>query len=156
MAAALGATYFAARRSAPAAPPRFHQLTFQRGTIYGAKFAPDGQSILFSAAWNGAPKPQIYTTRTDALMSRPIELAESQVLSISSKGEMAIRQRTQAGLVAQGMLSVVPLTGGAPRRTARRCRGCLLEPRRRFVGGGSCDGRRKPAGISHRKNHTGH
>jgi eukaryotic-like serine/threonine-protein kinase len=115
VAAALGATYFAARRSAPAAPPRFHQLTFQRGTIYGAKFAPDGQSILFSAAWNGAPKPQIYTTRTDALMSRPIELAESQVLSISSKGEMAIRQRTQPGLVAQGMLSVVPLTGGAPR-----------------------------------------
>jgi Tol biopolymer transport system component len=116
MAAALAATYYAARRSAPAAAPRFHQLTFQRGTIYGAKFAPDGQSILFSAAWNGAPKPQIYTTRTDALMSRSIDLLDSQVLSISSKGEMAIRQRTEPGLIVpQGMLSVVPLTGGAPR-----------------------------------------
>jgi Tol biopolymer transport system component len=48
-------------------------------------------------------------------MSRPIELLDSQVLSISSKGEMAIRQRTQSGIVSQGMLSVVPLTGGAPR-----------------------------------------
>ncbi len=115
VAAALAATYFLARRGAPAAAPRFHQLTFQRGTIYGAKFAPDGQSILFSAAWNGAPKPQIYTTRTDALMSRPIDLQDSQVLGISSKGEMAIRQKTQAGSVSQGMLSVVPLTGGAPR-----------------------------------------
>ena len=114
-AAALAATYFLARRSAPPAAPRFHQLTFQRGTIYGAKFAPDGQSILFSAAWNGAPKPQIYTTRTDALMSRPIDLPDSQVLGISSKGEMAIRQKTDAGAVSQGMLSVVPLTGGAPR-----------------------------------------
>jgi eukaryotic-like serine/threonine-protein kinase len=115
IAAALAATYYLARRGAPPSAPRFHQLTFQRGTIYGAKFAPDGQSILFSAAWNGAPKPQIYTTRTDALMSRPIDLQDSQVLGISSKGEMAIRQKTQAGAVAQGMLSVVPLTGGAPR-----------------------------------------
>jgi eukaryotic-like serine/threonine-protein kinase len=115
VAAALAATYFLARRSPPLAAPRFHQLTFQRGTIYGAKFAPDGQSILFSAAWNGAPKPQIYTTRTDALMSRPIDLPDSQVLGISSKGEMAIRQKTDAGNVSQGMLSVVPLTGGAPR-----------------------------------------
>jgi len=115
LAAVLAATYYAARRSAPAVAPRFHQLTFQRGAIYGAKFAPDGQSILFSAAWNGAPKQQIYTTRTDALMSRPIELLDSQVLSISSKGEMAIRQRTEGGAVPQGMLCVVPLTGGAPR-----------------------------------------
>jgi len=115
VAAALAATYYLARRGAPPVAPRFHQLTFQRGTIYGAKFAPDGQSILFSAAWNGAPKPQVYTTRTDALMSRPIDLQDSQVLGISSKGEMAIRQKTQAGAVSQGMLSVVPLTGGAPR-----------------------------------------
>jgi eukaryotic-like serine/threonine-protein kinase len=115
VAAALAATYFLARRSAPLVAPRFHQLTFQRGTIYGAKFAPDGQSILFSAAWNGAPKPQIYTTRTDALMSRPIDLQDSQVLGISSKGELAIRQKSDAAAFSQGMLSVVPLTGGAPR-----------------------------------------
>ncbi|MGH9502725.1 MAG: protein kinase domain-containing protein [Terriglobales bacterium] len=115
VAAALAATYYLAGKRAPVAAPRFHQLTFQRGTIYGAKFAPDGESILFSAAWNGAPKPQIYTTRTDALMSRPIDLLDSQVLGISSKGEMAIRQKTENGQIPQGMLSVVPLTGGAPR-----------------------------------------
>ena len=99
----------------PPLSPRFHQLTFQRGTISGAKFAPDGQSILFSAAWNGAAKPQVYTTRTDALMSRPIDLPDSSVLSISSKGEMAIRQKSQTDPFPHGMLSVVPLTGGAPR-----------------------------------------
>ena len=95
--------------------PHFHQLTFQRGSIYGAKFAPDGQSIVYSAAWNGAPKEQVYTTRTDALMSRPIDLLDSEVLSISSKGEMALRQKSDNGDVPRGMLSVVPLTGGAPR-----------------------------------------
>jgi hypothetical protein len=113
--AALAGTYYAARSSAPVLTPRFHQLTFQRGTIYGARFAPDGQSILFSAAWNGAPKQQVYTTRTDALMSRPIDLPDSAVLSVSSKGEMAIRQKTANEVVPRGMLSVVPLTGGAPR-----------------------------------------
>ncbi len=112
---ALAGTYYAARNNAPVLTPHFHQLTFQRGSIYGAKFAPDGQSIVYSAAWNGAPKEQVYTTRTDALMSRPIDLMDSEVLSISSKGEMALRQKSDNGAVPRGMLSVVPLTGGAPR-----------------------------------------
>ena len=68
----------------------------------------------FSAQPGTEHQTQIYTTRTDALMSRPIELTDSQLLSISSKGEMAIRQRTN-DVFSQGMLSVVPLTGGAPR-----------------------------------------
>jgi WD40 repeat protein len=112
---ALAGTYYASRNNAPLLTPHFHQLTFQRGSIYGAKFAPDGQSIVYSAAWNGAPKEQVYTTRTDALMSRPIDLLDSEVLSISSKGEMALRQKSDNGIIPRGMLSVVPLTGGAPR-----------------------------------------
>jgi serine/threonine protein kinase len=112
---ALAGTYYAARNNAPVSTPHFHQLTFQRGSIYGAKFAPDGQSIVYSAAWNGALKEQVYTTRTDALMSRPIDLLDSEVLSISSKGEMALRQKSDNGIIPRGMLSVVPLTGGAPR-----------------------------------------
>jgi serine/threonine protein kinase len=113
---ALAGTYYWARNSAPRSlSPHFHQLTFQRGSIYGAKFAPDGQSILYSAAWNGAEKQQVYTTRTDALMSRPIDLTDSQLLSISSKGEVAIQQRANNDAFPSGMLSVVPLTGGAPR-----------------------------------------
>jgi len=40
---------------------------------------------------------------------------DSEVLSISSKGEMAIRQKTDNSIIPRGMLSVVPLTGGAPR-----------------------------------------
>jgi eukaryotic-like serine/threonine-protein kinase len=112
---ALAATYYAARRTAPALTPHFHQLTFQRGSIYGAKFAPDGESIVYSAAWNGAPKPQVYATRTDALMSRPIDLLDSTVLGISSKGELALAQKSTTGTIPRGMLAVAPLTGGAPR-----------------------------------------
>ncbi len=111
----VGAYLLGRGQSEPALSPRFRQLTFQRGSIFGAKFAPDGQSILYSAAWNGAQKQQVYTTRTDALMSRSIELPDSQVAGISSKGELAILQRTEAAPPFRSVLSVVPLTGGAPR-----------------------------------------
>jgi serine/threonine protein kinase len=37
-----------------AAVPRYRQLTFRRGTVRAAKFAPDGQ-IFYSAAWDGDP-----------------------------------------------------------------------------------------------------
>ncbi len=48
-------------------------------------------------------------------MSRPIDLTDSQLLSISTKGEVAIQQRANNDAFPSGMLSVVPLTGGAPR-----------------------------------------
>jgi Tol biopolymer transport system component len=49
-------------------------------------------------------------------MSRPIDLLDSEVLGISSKGEMALRQASDNSAITRGMLSVVPLTGGAPRQ----------------------------------------
>jgi Tol biopolymer transport system component len=115
MVAALAGAYWAGRGNAPALSPRFHQLTFQRGTICGARFGPDGQSILYSASWNGAETCDLYTTRTDSIMSRPLELKDANVLSISAKGGMAIRLRPDYNGLVLGMLAVVPITGGAPR-----------------------------------------
>src|SRR5271166_1529072 len=37
----------------PLLPPTYRQLTFRRGSIRSARFAPDGQTILYSAAWQG-------------------------------------------------------------------------------------------------------
>ena len=44
--------------------PRFKQLTFRRGDIRIARFAPDGQSILYSALWDGEPQ-RIYPVRLE-------------------------------------------------------------------------------------------
>src|SRR5579863_9294272 len=52
---ALGAGYFLGGRAHQTSPPLFHQLTFRRGSIESARFAPDGQTILYSAAWQGNP-----------------------------------------------------------------------------------------------------
>ena len=51
----------------------FRQLTFQRGEIYSARFAPDGQTILYSASWEGRPV-EIFVTRLDSPESRPFGL----------------------------------------------------------------------------------
>ena len=34
-------------------PPLYTQLTFRRGILTGARFAPDGQTVVYSAAWDG-------------------------------------------------------------------------------------------------------
>jgi serine/threonine protein kinase len=35
--------------------PLYHEITFRRGEIRSARFAPDGQTILYSASWQGNP-----------------------------------------------------------------------------------------------------
>src|SRR5271156_3594390 len=47
-----GKLFFAAT---PVEPPLYRQLTFRRGSIRSARFAPDGQTILYSAASQGGP-----------------------------------------------------------------------------------------------------
>ncbi|MGC2773185.1 MAG: serine/threonine-protein kinase, partial [Candidatus Sulfotelmatobacter sp.] len=40
-------------RAAARANPTFHEITFRNGTIQQARFAPDGQTIIYGAAWDG-------------------------------------------------------------------------------------------------------
>src|SRR5262245_22103020 len=44
--------------------PQFRQLTFDKGTIRDARFMPDGQSIIYGAAWNGQPQ-KVFMARAD-------------------------------------------------------------------------------------------
>ncbi|MEP6994389.1 MAG: serine/threonine-protein kinase, partial [Acidobacteriota bacterium] len=64
---------------------QFKQLTFQRGTVLTARFAPDGQTIVYSAAWDGRPL-ELFSTRADSTESRSLGLPPADVLSISSTG----------------------------------------------------------------------
>lgn len=114
--AALLVGYFAGARSA-AAPPKFRQLTFQRGAIRSAAFAPDGQTVIYSAMWNGKPTPEVFSTRIGDLLSRPLQLDDSQVLDIAGSGEMAILEhwRSTTGFTGRGMLARMAISGGAPR-----------------------------------------
>ena len=97
--------------------PSFHQLTFRRGEVGGARFAPDGQTILYSAAWDGRPM-EIFSTRTDSAESRPFGLADAEVLAISRTGELAVslHRRLLTGFVRTGTLAQTGLAGGGATR----------------------------------------
>jgi eukaryotic-like serine/threonine-protein kinase len=104
------------KRAAGTAQPLYRKLTFRHGTIWSARFAPDGQTIVYSAAWNGKPL-EIFTTRPESTESHSLGLEDADVLSVSSNGEMAVllNRRFQYHLISRGTLARVPLVGGAPR-----------------------------------------
>jgi Tol biopolymer transport system component len=108
--------YALARRGMQATNPTFHQVTFRRGTIWAARFAPDGQTIIYGAAWDGQPQ-EVFTSRYDSSDSRPTGLPDAQVLAISGSGELAVSLRPvdSSAFTQTGTLARVPLAGGAPR-----------------------------------------
>jgi len=63
--------------TAPApTPPAFRQLTFQRGYLQSARFAPDGETIVYAAAWNGKPI-ELFSTRPEGNESRALGLSDA-------------------------------------------------------------------------------
>ena len=100
----------------PPPPPLYRQLTFRRGSIRSARFAPDGQTILYSAAWQGTPM-DVFTARPEAPEARSMGLSRTQLMSVSSTSEMAVLLNAAAvgTWVTMGTLARAPLVGGAPR-----------------------------------------
>ena len=96
--------------------PVYHPLTFRRGMVHAARFAPDGKTIIYSAAWEGKSL-QLFTTRPESPESHELEPAGADVLAVSSSGEMALSLRSHpvAQFLYSGTLARVPLVGGAPR-----------------------------------------
>ena len=90
--------------------PSFSRLTFGLGEITGGRFAPDGQTIVYSARWSGKPTV-VFSTRVGSRESRSLDLPVSRVLAVSSAGEIALL----LGPDIPGTLARVPLAGGAPR-----------------------------------------
>src|SRR5262245_51475579 len=107
--AALVAGALAGRRlwkQTPPLNPSFQALTFRRGSIWSASFSPDGNTIVYSASWNGERK-QLYETRPESPEWRVLPYPDTDVAGISAQGEMA--------LLSGGVLSRAPVSGGAAR-----------------------------------------
>ncbi|MEP6994945.1 MAG: protein kinase, partial [Acidobacteriota bacterium] len=104
-------------KAGPASNPTFHRLTFRRGPIQSARFGPDGNTIIYSASWDGAPKPELYSTRVENPESLRLALLEGRIEAISRTGEMLVlsAMRLSIGYAAVGTLSQAPLSGSASR-----------------------------------------
>jgi Tol biopolymer transport system component len=101
----------------PAEPPLYEPLTFDRGTIWSARFAPDGKDVLYAAAWEGAPF-RIFRKGPESATSRRLDLPDANLLAVSRSGEIAADVRIRVvppGGMTLGTLVRGPLEGGAPR-----------------------------------------
>jgi Tol biopolymer transport system component len=113
--AALG--FFARGFRGSTAPPSFQRLTFRRGTVWTARFAPDGQTVVYGAAWESNPI-EVFLTRPESPESRPLGLKNASLFGISPTGELAVMldaKTTAAGYDRSGTLARIPLAGGSPR-----------------------------------------
>ena len=106
-------------KPAPPPTPTFRRLTFRRGNIGTARFAPDGQSVVYGASFEGKPI-EIFTTRPEGPESVAIGAKNADLYSVSPTGELAIslRESFLAGPAGPGTLATIPLAGGAPRAVA--------------------------------------
>jgi eukaryotic-like serine/threonine-protein kinase len=124
------ATVFFLGKSAREAPlPSYHQISFRRGTIWSARFTSDANTIVYSASWNGNPL-DIFSARPGSTESRSLGLGNTDLLAVSSTGEVAVLLHRQelARFVSRGTLARVPLAGGAPREVLEDVRDADWSP----------------------------
>jgi hypothetical protein len=115
---AVGAwAFFAIRKASDRPPPSFRQLTFRRGQILSARFAPDGQTVMYSAAWDGKPM-EIFVGRPESPESRSFGLVGADVMAISKSGDMAVslNRVVAAAFRRTGTLAQLSVAGGAAPR----------------------------------------
>ena len=128
-AAALG--WWMAHRRAVGATAReveFHRHTFARGMMRAARFAPDGRTIVYSAAWDGPPI-KLYLARTDSNETTPIVMPPGELLSVAKTGEMAVALGlAYRGWMGDGTLARIPLLGGSPREILEHVRAADWSP----------------------------
>jgi len=93
-AAVLGGVAIGAVAMQQAAPKRsnvvsFEARSFDRLPITNARFMPDGRTIVYSATASGSP-PELFVVNPTAEAPQPLGQSNAHLLSISSKGELAV------------------------------------------------------------------
>ncbi len=99
------------------APPSVQRLTFRRGTLRGARFAPDGRKVVYSATWDGHAS-QVFLGSPDHPEAMPIGPSGTDLLAISPSNQLAVALRISplhSTMGDRATLAEMPLTGGSPR-----------------------------------------
>ena len=103
------------RRSAARPQPKFTRLTYQQGYLSNARFAKDGQTVVYSAQWNNDPL-QIYTVRTEFPQSTKVDMPSAALLALSPGGDMEVAlDPVQESWFITGTMGQAQMSGGTPR-----------------------------------------
>jgi len=98
--------------------PKIAQITFRRGDVSKARFAPDG-SIVYGAAWNDQPL-ELFVSHRGMPEARDLGIPGS-IHAVSRNGELAVSlgRRSEIAFMSSGTLARVALAGGVPRPIAK-------------------------------------
>ena len=110
-------------------------LTFERGTVYSARFRPDGNSVIYAAEWNGQPM-ELYSTVGNSPQSQPLGLKSEYLFAIARDNELAVALRWQHGAKldqTNGVLASTPMAGGTPREILEDVRWADWSPDKRLA-----------------------
>ena len=122
-------------------PPEITQLTFRSGYVRGARFAPDGQNVIYAASWEGQPL-RMFSTRPGSPDSTPLALPDSDLMAVSPRtNELLATLRAKPGTLASASLSGeaprtlarASLSGGAPRALAENVMAADFSPDGRTI-----------------------
>ena len=115
VAALAGGAWWAGRWSAARPQPKFTRLTYLQGYVSNARFAKDGQTVVYSAQWNDDPL-QVYSVRMEFPQSTKLDLPSAALLALSSSGEveLAVDPVYHPNFLS-GTMAQVQMVGGAPR-----------------------------------------
>ncbi|MGB9364328.1 MAG: protein kinase, partial [Candidatus Sulfotelmatobacter sp.] len=110
-------SFVAGQRSSTAPVPTFRELSFRRGSLRAARFAPDPRSAVYSASWEGNPE-SVFISSANSTESRDLGLPETEVLAVSPTGQMAVMRHFSVSpnhFTHRGTLAQVSIGADAPR-----------------------------------------
>jgi len=111
------ASFFAGQHTASLSVPTFRELSFRRGALFGARFAPDPRSAIYSAAWEGDPEA-VFISSPNSTESRDLGLPDTELLAVSTGGQMAVLRHFSVSpnhFTNRGTLAQVSIGADAPR-----------------------------------------
>jgi len=95
--------------------PSYKLMTFDSGYAGPARFSRDGNTVIYSAAWNGSNET-LYSQRAN--VREPVSMnLDAQVVGIADSGDMAVilKRHFLASWLQIGTLARLPIEGGTPR-----------------------------------------
>ena len=113
-----------------ATSPDYQRLTFEQGTVYSARFASDGRSVVYEASWNGNP-PRLFSTVSASPQTQQFDLTDAYLLAVSKSNQMALQLHGFHGTSLDytgGTLAQAPLAGGSPRELLEDVRWADWDP----------------------------
>jgi eukaryotic-like serine/threonine-protein kinase len=110
-------SFIAGERGATTPVPVFRELSFRRGALLAARFAPDPRSAVYSATWEGRPE-SVFISSPNSTESRDLGLSGTEVLAVSPGGQMAVLRNFRVSdnhFTHIGTLAQLSIGADAPR-----------------------------------------